>query len=203
MTGGWGPMNGLIQKKAKALIIIGTMLALMASFACEGAAGAAGEPGLPGLPGNPGNPGEPGNPGAPGEPGAPGPAGPQGPAGPAGPAGPEGPAGPSGVSSASGATNMAGISVSLSGSTLSVHGGGFGSGSKVSITLGNMTSGSVLGSTDADDNGAFTVDFVLDNPPSGVHGITAMGTKGGAASNAFVVGASSGASGAVAGDVVR
>jgi len=196
-------MNGLIQKKAKALIIIGTMLALMASFACEGAAGAAGEPGLPGLPGNPGNPGEPGNPGAPGEPGEPGPAGPQGPAGPAGPAGPEGPAGPSGGSSASGATNMAGISVSLSGSTLSVHGGGFGSGSKVSITLGNMTSGSVLGSTDADDNGAFTVDFVLDNPPSGVHGVTAMGTKGGAASNAFVVGASSGASGAVAGDVVR
>ena len=202
MTGGWGPMKGLIQKKAKALIIIGTMLALMASFACEGAAGPAGEPGLPGLPGNPGNPGEPGNPGAPGEPGEPGPAGPQGPAGPAGPAGPEGPAGQTG-SSGSGATNMAGISVSLSGSTLSVHGGGFASSANVTITLGNMTSGEVLGSTDADDNGAFTVDFVLDSPPAGVHGVTAMGTGGGAASNAFVVGASSGSSGVVAGDVVR
>jgi hypothetical protein len=66
-----------------------------------------------------------------------------------------------------------------------------------------MTSGTVLGSTDADDNGAFTVDFALDNPPAGVHGVTAMGTGGGAASNAFVVGAGSGSSGAVAGDVVR
>ena len=150
-------MKGLIQKKAKALIIIGTMLALMASFACEGAAG---------------------------------------------PAGPEGPAGQTG-SSGSGATNMAGISVSLSGSTLSVHGGGFASSANVTITLGNMTSGEVLGSTDADDNGAFTVDFVLDSPPAVVHGVTAMGTGGGAASNAFVVGASSGSSGVVAGDVVR
>ena len=98
---------------------------------------------------------------------------------------------------------MAGISVSLSGSTLSVHGGGFASSANVTITLGNMTSGEVLGSTDADDNGAFTVDFVLDSPPAGVHGVTAMGTGGGAASNAFVVGASSGSSGVVAGDVVR
>mgnify|MGYP002640264791 CR=1 FL=1 len=202
-------MTGLLRGKLKAFLLIGTMFALMAAIACQGDQGPAGPVGAPGAPGNPGNPGVAGAPGESGVNGAPGVAGNPGNPGVAGPAGPAGPKGTAGTNGADGTTQVAGIivfdasgpstgaaEITNGSASITVIGGGFAAGEKVSVSSKPGSFPFLLGDAVANDHGAFEVTVTLAIQVGGTGGgfpagdvftVTADGDQGNRGSSAFIL----------------